>query len=134
MQVCRPFLRKGKPVSLGDRTQFGDERIWDIYTAEFDAVSQYYTLAENRHRLRSFRWALRSSLYRTLAQKHKCHISEVVRKQNRQRSGGLVQAIAKTQFQVRWIDDVQWRDPQQVRAGEPCAVKVACTVRREALS
>lgn len=133
-RVCQPFLRRGKPISRGERTRFRDERIQAIYTAEFDAVSQYYALAENRHRLRAFRWALRASLYRTLAQKHKCHVNDIARSpQGTPGSAGrLDQAIPGTQFQVRWIGDVQWRDPRQLQAGEPCAVKVACTVRREA--
>ncbi len=135
-QVCQPFLRQGKPVSLGHRTRFGDERIQAVYRAEFDAVSQYYALAENRHRLRFWRWALRASMYRTLAQKHKCHVSDIARHAQQEQGSdrGLPQTIPGTQFQVRWIDDVQWRDPWQVQAGEPCAVKVACTVRREVAS
>ncbi len=135
-QVCQPFLHRGKPVSLGARTRFSDERIQALYHAEFEAISQYYALAENRQRLRFFRWVLRSSLLRTLAQKHKCHVSDVACRLDTAQAtdSGWDAHIPKTQFQAERIRDVQWCDPRQMQAGEPCAVKVARTVRREVVS
>lgn len=132
--ICQPFLRRGKPASRGERTGLPDEVIWTRYAGEYRAVDQYYALAENRHRLRRVQHTLRSSLWRTLAQKHKCHVNDIV--QQPPGAGGatdkaLLGRVPGTQYQVKWIDDVQWRDPKQVQAGEPCAVKVACTVRRE---
>ncbi len=132
-EMCRPFQAHGKPASRGERTPLPDAAICDLYAGEFGAFAQFYALAENRRLLGNVQATLRSSMWRTLAQKHKCRVSEVARDTGLQHKGQiLVQKVGKTQFQVNRIDDVRWIDPQQTLVGEPCAVKVACTVRREA--
>ncbi len=132
-EMCRPFQVQGKPAGRGERTPLPDAAICDLYAQEFGAFAQFYALAENRRRLGGVQATLRSSLWRTLAQKRKCRVREVARNTElRDRGRILVQKVGKTQFQVNRIDDVRWIDPQQTLVGEPCAVKVACTVRREA--
>lgn len=134
-QIHRAYMARGKPISRGERVALPDSAICALYAQEFGAVDQYYALAENRHLLRGVQRTMRSSLLRTLAHKHKCRVSDATRYLSRVRAAedhALLDNIGKTQFQVKWIDDVQWRDPRQTPAGEPCAVKVARTVRREA--
>jgi hypothetical protein len=131
--IRRPFLALGKAASRGERTQLPDSEICKLFTQEFGAFDQFYALAENRRLLSSVQETLRSSMWRTLAHKHKCRVSTVARDQRlRSRGYSLIRKVGKTQFQVKWIDDVRWNDPKQTLVGEPCAVKVACTVRREA--
>lgn len=131
--VNRAYTARGKPASRGERVVLPDDAICTLYAQEFRAVEQYYALAENRHLVRGVQRTMRSSLLRTLAHKHKCRVNDAVRYLPRARAGhALLDSVGQTQFQVTWIDDVQWRDPEQVPAGEPCAVKVARTVRREA--
>ena len=132
-KMRRPFLVLGKPSSRGERTQLPDSEICELFTQEFKAFDQFYALAENRRLLNSVQETLRSSMWRTLAHKHKCRVSTVARDKNLRSKGySLIRKVGKTQFQVNWIDDVKWNDPKQTLVGEPCAVKVACTVRREA--
>ncbi len=132
-RMCRPFQAQGKPISRGERTPLADGAICDLYAQEFRAIAQFYALAENRGQLGRVQATLRSSMLRTLAQKHKCRVSAVAQDPGVQRRGQvLLQKVGKTRFQVKRIDDVQWHDPPQTLVGEPCAVKVACTVRREA--
>ena len=132
-KMRRPFLVLGKPASRGERTQLSDREICELFTQEYAAFDQFYALAENRRLLSSVQETLRSSMWRTLAHKHKCRVSTVARDRSlRSRGHSLIRKVGKTQFQVNWIDDVKWNDPTQTLVGEPCAVKVACTVRREA--
>ena len=131
-EMCRPFQAHGKPASRGERAQLPDAAICDLYAREFGAFAQFYALAENRRLLGGVQETLRSSMWRTLAQKHKCRVSDVAGDAGLQSKGQiLVQKVGKTQFQVNRIDDVKWVDPKRMLVGEPCAVKVACTVRRE---
>lgn len=133
--VNRAYTARGKPASRGERVVLPDDAICTLYAQEFGAVEQYYALAENRHLVRGVQRTMRSSLLRTLAHKHKCRVNDAVRYLPRARAGAghaLLDSVGQTQFQVTWIDDVQWRDPEQAPVGEPCAVKVARTVRREA--
>ncbi len=132
-EMQRIFQERGKPASRGERTRLPDKAICDLYDREFSAFAQFYALAENRRLLGSVQKTLRSSLWRTLAQKHKCRVSDVALRPGWQNSAPhLLQKEGKTRFQVQWIDDVQRIDPKQTLVGEPCAMKVACTVRREA--
>lgn len=133
--VNRAYTARGKPASRGERVVLPDDAICTLYAQEFGAVEQYYALAENRHLVRGVQRTMRSSLLRTLAHKHKCRVNDAVRYLPRARAAAghaLLDNVGQTQFQVTWIDDVQWRDPEQAPVGEPCAVKVARTVRREA--
>ncbi len=133
--VNRAYTARGKSASRGERVALSDDAICTLYDQEFGAVEQYYALAENRHLVRGVQRTMRSSLLRTLAHKHKCRVNDAVRYLPRactDAGHALLDNVGPTQFQVTWIDDVQWRDPEQAPAGEPCAVKVARTVRREA--
>lgn len=132
-KLRKPFQMHGKPASRGERTPMPDKVICDLYSQEFSAIDQFYALAENRRALVSLQRTLHSSMMRTLAQKHKCRVSEVSRRTGMPGTGkGPLQRVDKTKFQVKWIEDVRWNDPERTLVGEPCAVKVARTVRREA--
>ena len=132
-RATRMFQRRGKPAGRGERTRLRDQEIRNLYGQEFAALDQFYALAQDRHRLRPLQWTMRSSLYRTLAQKHHSQVRAVVRKEASTPSAdALRRRIGPTQYQVSWISDVLLRDPKRLRAGEPCAMKVARTVRREA--
>ena len=132
-EIRRPFQAYGKPASRGERTPLPDKVICDLYSQEFAAIDQFYALVENRRLLGKLQKVLRSSMLRTLAQKHKCRVSQVPKHACLQETdSNLMRKVEGTQFQVNWIDDVRWFDPKQTLVGEPCAMKVACTVRREA--
>jgi hypothetical protein len=134
-KVARPFHRRGKPAERGDRTFLDDHRIGDLYAEEFEAVRQYYALAEDRGPLRGFQQTLKASWARTLAHKHRCRVNTVLDPQGGHLAvweGSWLAKIPGTDYRVNRIEDVCIREREQVRAGEPCAVKVARTVRREA--
>ena len=134
-KAARPFQRRGKPAERGDRTFLDDHRIGGLYAEEFEAVRQYYALAEDRGSLRGFQQTLKASWARTLAHKHRCRVNAVLDPQGGHlaaRQGNWLAKIPGTDYRANRIEDVCIREREQVRAGEPCAVKVARTVRREA--
>ena len=134
-KAARPFHRRGKPAERGDRTFLDDHRIGDLYVEEFEAVRQYYALAEDRGSLRGFQQTLKASWARTLAHKHRCRVNAVLDPKGVHLAtwqGSWLAKISGTDYRVNCIEDVCIREREQVRAGEPCAVKVARTVRREA--
>ena len=134
-KAVRPFHRRGKPAERGDRTFLDDHRIGELYAGEFEAVRQYYALAEDRGPLRGFQQTLKASWARTLAHKHRCRVNAVLDPKGGHLAawqGSWLAKIPGTDYRVNQIEDVCIREREQVRAGEPCAVKVARTVRREA--
>ena len=134
-KAARPFHRRGKPAERGDRTFLDDHRIGNLYAEEFEAVRQYYALAEDRGPLRGFQQTLKASWARTLAHKHRCRVNTVLDPKGDYLAawqGSWLAKIPSTDYRVNRIEDVCIRKREQVRAGEPCAVKVARTVRREA--
>ena len=136
-KAARPFQRRGKPAERGDRTFLDDNRIGSLFAEEFEAVRQYYALAEDRGSLRGFQQTLKGSWARTLAHKHRCNVSRVLDPGTGHVAAWQESWLAKipgTDYRASRIDDVRIREREQVRAGEPCAVKVARTVRREAKS
>ena len=136
-KVSRPFQRAGKSEGRGDRAFLDDEQITDLFSGECEAVHQFYALAEDRNPLRGFRQTLKGSWARTMAHKHRCSVNAVLGRSNRSVAGVPLDWLPKDSgphYRANRIDDVQVWDRDQVRTGEPCAVKVACTVRREAFS
>jgi hypothetical protein len=73
----RPYLRRGKPAAILDRSHDSDYRIVAGYQAEFRGIADYYQLAYNRHRLSLLRYVMERSLAKTLGHKNKISVSKV---------------------------------------------------------
>ncbi|MCL2787840.1 MAG: hypothetical protein FWD59_05005, partial [Micrococcales bacterium] len=67
------YLKDGKPRSFRHLHHRSDYAIVAKYGAEYRGVVNYYKLAGNLHRLTKLRWAMETSMLKTLAGKH--HIS-----------------------------------------------------------
>jgi len=67
---CAPYLERGKPAAQTALQNLGDHDIVAAYGAKYRGISQYYLLAGDVHRLNRLRWAMETSLLKTLAAKH----------------------------------------------------------------
>lgn len=74
---CAPYLRHGKPWHRTALQNLDDYQIVKTYAAEYRGVVQYYLLANDVWRLKSLQWAARTSLLKTLAEKHKSTVSKM---------------------------------------------------------
>lgn len=74
------YLRDGKPIHRPEIQTEDDFSIVERYGAEYRGFVQYYAFAENRFWLHKLHWAMRTSLLKTLASKHKTTVSKVARK------------------------------------------------------
>lgn len=75
-----PYLRNGKPIHRAERLQDSDYSIVMQYQQEYRGVVQYYLLAQNVSHLYSLHWAMKGSLLKTLASKHKTSSTAIARK------------------------------------------------------
>ena len=74
---CAPYLERGKPAAQTALQNLGDHDIVEAYGAKYRGVSQYYLLAGDVHRLNRLRWAMETSLLKTLAAKHDSTVSKM---------------------------------------------------------
>jgi len=74
------YLRKGKPIHRTERLQDSDYSIVMQYQQEYRGIVQYYLLAQNVSHLYHLHWAMKGSLLKTLAGKHKTSSTVIARK------------------------------------------------------
>ena len=74
------YLRKGKPIHRPERLQDSDYSIVMQYQQEYRGIVQYYLLAQNVAHLYRLHWAMKGSLLKTLANKHKISTTAIARK------------------------------------------------------
>jgi hypothetical protein len=72
-----PYLRRGQPAKQAALTNGDDYTIVSTYGATYRGVVQYYLLAGDVHRLHRLRWAMETSMLKTLAGKHRSSMSKM---------------------------------------------------------
>ncbi|WTO73585.1 hypothetical protein OG729_01275 [Streptomyces sp. NBC_00210] len=72
-----PYLSRGKPAHRPLLLNDDDYTIVNVYGAEYRGIVQYYLLAGNVCRLHRLRWAMETSLLKTLAAKHRSTVSKM---------------------------------------------------------
>ncbi|MCX4487820.1 reverse transcriptase domain-containing protein [Streptomyces anulatus] len=72
-----PYLSRGKPAHRPQLLNDDDYTIVNVYGAEYRGIVQYYLLAGNVYRLHRLRWAMETSLLKTLAAKHGSTVSKM---------------------------------------------------------
>ena len=77
-----PYLHKGKnkPIHRAERLQDTDYSILTHYQQEYRGIVHYYLLAQNVWYLSRLHWAMKGSLLKTLASKHKTSTTAIARK------------------------------------------------------
>jgi group II intron reverse transcriptase/maturase len=77
----RDYTRKGKAISIGGYIELSDFEIIHTFDSRFRGLANYYALANDRARkLSTVRYIMRTSLGRTIAEKHKKRLSWVLKK------------------------------------------------------
>ena len=77
---CAKYMQHGKPWHLMQRTIDSTYSIVAQYQAEYQGVIQYYRLAYNLHQFSRLKWAMQTSLVRTLAKKLKISTAQVYKR------------------------------------------------------
>jgi group II intron reverse transcriptase/maturase len=75
-----PYLKHGKAVHRPERMNLSDSLIIASYGAEYRGLVQYYLMASDVWRLKRFRWAIETSMLKTLAAKHRSTVGTMARK------------------------------------------------------
>ena len=83
------YVKEGKTVGRTELLRESDFEIVRTYAAEYNGVVNYYEMAVNRSVFHEVKGHLTESLVKTLAEKHKSHISAIYRKYQRKQEGGL---------------------------------------------
>jgi hypothetical protein len=65
------YRKAGKPIHRAERLQDSDDSIVTLSQQEYRGLVQYYLLAQNVSHLYHLHWAMKGSLLKTLASKHK---------------------------------------------------------------
>ena len=79
-QRCARYMSKGKPAQRGPLLHDSDFTIVAKYQAEYRGLVQYYLLAQDVFRLERLRWAMETSMLKTLAGKHKSTVTKMAAK------------------------------------------------------
>jgi group II intron reverse transcriptase/maturase len=79
-RYCVKYMQAGKPAAKPGLLEDEDFTIVYRYQQEYRGIVQYYRLAYNVHHLSKLHWAMRGSLLRTLAWKHRSTVAQVMRK------------------------------------------------------
>lgn len=74
------YMKKGKPEQRGQFIHDDDFTVVAKYQAEYRGFVQYYLLAQDVYRLGRLRWAMETSMLKTLAAKHHSTVSKMSRK------------------------------------------------------
>jgi len=74
------YLRDGKPIHRVELINQSDFAIIDRYGLEYRGIVQYYAYARNRWWLHRLHWAMRYSLLKTLARKHKSTVTKMAKR------------------------------------------------------
>jgi group II intron reverse transcriptase/maturase len=79
-EKCAQYMQRGKPEGLPQRIHDSDFSIVRQYQAEFRGVVQYYMMAQNVFRFHKLQWVMKTSLLKTLANKHRTSTTKIARK------------------------------------------------------
>jgi group II intron reverse transcriptase/maturase len=79
-EKMKRYLQNGKPISQAGMIFQSDAEIIDIYQARFRGIAEYYKYATDRNHLGKLKYAMETSLTKTLAQKLKITVASVYRK------------------------------------------------------
>lgn len=71
------YLSHGKPACRNSMVNEADYSIVGRFGAEYRGFVRYYLLAGDVHRLHRLRWAMESSMLKTLARKHRSSVSKM---------------------------------------------------------
>jgi hypothetical protein len=71
------YMRRGKPAHRSDLVNQNDYTIVATLGAEYRGLVQYYLLAGNVYWMSRVEWAMRTSMLRTLAAKHRSSVSKM---------------------------------------------------------
>lgn len=74
------YCKHGRPVHRAELINESDFAIVDKYGREFRGYAQYYAYASNRYKLHRLRWAMQTSMLKTLAAKHQTTLPKMSRK------------------------------------------------------
>jgi group II intron reverse transcriptase/maturase len=77
---CAPYLKRGQPARRSPLMNDHDHTIISTYGAQYRGVVQYYLLAGDVWRLQRLRWAMETSMLKTLAGKHDSSVSKMAAK------------------------------------------------------
>ena len=72
-----PFMARGKPACRTFMASEADYTIIGQFGAQYRGLVQYYLLAGDVHRLQRLRWAMETSMLKTLARKHRSTVSKM---------------------------------------------------------
>jgi group II intron reverse transcriptase/maturase len=75
-----PYLKLGKPEHRPQPTNPDDHEIISIYGTQYQGLIQYYLLAGDVWRLSRVRWAMETSMLKTLAAKHRSTVTKMATK------------------------------------------------------
>jgi len=79
-ELCAKYMIKGKPIHRKELTHNSDFDIVVTYQAEYRGYVQYYLLAQNVYQLGKLHWVMKTSLLKTLANKHKSSVNQMVKR------------------------------------------------------
>lgn len=78
--ICSRYERRGKPDARPNMLNDDDFSIIGAYGAELRGYVNYYALAHNVSKLYRVKWAMETSMLKTLANKHKSTVTQMARK------------------------------------------------------
>ncbi len=77
---CAKYLKDEKPMHRAELTHESDFAIMEKYQWKYRGLTQYYVLAVNMNWFGKLHWIMKRSLLKTLANKHKTSVAQMVRK------------------------------------------------------
>jgi group II intron reverse transcriptase/maturase len=77
---CAPYPERGKPASRPALKDRDDHAIISTYGAEYRGIVQYYLLAGDVWRLHRLEWAMKTSMLKTLAHRHRSTVTKMADK------------------------------------------------------
>ena len=77
---CAPYLPRGKPEPRPALKDRDDHTIISTYGAEYRGIVQYYLLAGDVWRLNRLQWVMKTSMLKTLADRHRSTVTKMARK------------------------------------------------------
>jgi group II intron reverse transcriptase/maturase len=84
---CKRYMHAGKPERRPELLADSDYAIVARYQQEYRGIVQYYLLAQNVSHLHRLHWVMKTSLLKTLANKHKARVTALARKYQTTTSG-----------------------------------------------
>jgi len=83
-QLRAKYSKKGKVIHRSELLADADHTILERYQGVLRGLYNYYCMAANvGRRMGVIKWVLETSLTKTLASKHKCHVSDITRRLKR---------------------------------------------------